>query len=65
MICNGELFDYPERKPELEAKGHIFRTNSDCELLVHLYEEHGEDLFPYLKGQFAFVLVDFRQAASC
>ncbi len=59
VICNGELFDYPERKAELEAKGHIFRTKSDCELIVHTYEEHGEDLFPYLKGQFAFVLVDF------
>ncbi len=61
MIFNGELFDYPERKPELEAKGHIFSTNTDSELLVHLYEEYGEGLFPYLKGQFAFVLVDFRR----
>ena len=59
VICNGELFDYPERKTELEAKGHVFSTKSDCELIVHTYEEHGEDLFPYLKGQFAFVLVDF------
>jgi asparagine synthase (glutamine-hydrolysing) len=59
VICNGELFDYPERKAELEAKGHVFRTKSDCELIVHTYEEHGEDLFPHLKGQFAFVLVDF------
>jgi asparagine synthase (glutamine-hydrolysing) len=59
VICNGEFFDYPERKAELEAKGHVFRTKSDCELIVHTYEEHGEDLFPHLKGQFAFVLVDF------
>ena len=58
VICNGELFDYPERKAELEARGHVFRTGSDCELIVHLYEEHREDLFPHLKGQFAFVLVD-------
>lgn len=60
-IFNGELFDYPERKRELEAKGHIFSTHTDSEVLVHLYEEHGEELFPYLKGQFAFVLVDFRR----
>lgn len=60
-IFNGELFDYPERKRELEAKGHIFSTNTDSEILVHLYEEHGEELFPYLKGQFAFVLVDLRR----
>ena len=59
VICNGELFDYPERKAELQARGHVFRGGSDCELVVHLYEEHGEDLFPHLKGQFAFVLVDF------
>ena len=59
VICNGELFDYPERKAELQARGHVFRSGSDCELIVHLYEEHGEDLFPHLKGQFAFVLFDF------
>ena len=58
VICNGELFDYPERRIELEAKGHVFRTHSDSELIVHLYEEHGEELFPLLKGQFAFALVD-------
>jgi len=59
VICNGELFDFPEWRAELEAKGHVFRTHSDCEILVHLYEEYGEDLFPHLKGQFAFALVDF------
>ena len=59
VICNGELFDYPECNAELQARGHVFRGGSDCELIVHLYEEHGEDLFPHLKGQFAFVLFDF------
>jgi asparagine synthase (glutamine-hydrolysing) len=59
VVCNGELFDFPERRAELEAKGHVFRTHSDCEIIVHLYEEHGEDLFPHLKGQFAFALADF------
>src|SRR4029079_18429828 len=59
VICNGELFDFPEQRAELEAKGHVFRTHSDCELITHLYEEHGDELFFYLKGQFAFVLVDF------
>ena len=61
VICNGELFDFPERRAELEARGHIFRTHTDSELIVHLYEEHGEALFPYLKGQFAFVLVDLKR----
>ncbi|MGD9400173.1 MAG: asparagine synthase (glutamine-hydrolyzing), partial [Methyloceanibacter sp.] len=57
-ICNGEFFEYPERRPDLEAKGHVFRTHSDSEILVHLYEEYGEGLFPYLKGQFAFAIFD-------
>ena len=59
VICNGELFDFVERRAELKAKGHVFRTHSDSEIMVHLYEEHGEGLFQHLKGQFAFVLVDF------
>ncbi len=59
VICNGEFFDFPERRAELEARGHVFGTHSDSELIVHLYEEHGEGLFPHLKGQFAFVLIDF------
>jgi asparagine synthase (glutamine-hydrolysing) len=59
VICNGEFFDFPEKRADLEAKGHAFQTQSDSELIVHLYEEHGEGLFPYLKGQFAFVLIDF------
>jgi asparagine synthase (glutamine-hydrolysing) len=59
VLVNGELFDYPELKSELEARGHVFRTHSDSELIVHLYEEHGEGLLSHLKGQFAFVLFDF------
>ncbi|MGA9442553.1 MAG: asparagine synthase (glutamine-hydrolyzing) [Methyloceanibacter sp.] len=58
VICNGEFFDHPERRAELEAKGHVFSTHSDSEILVHLYEEYGEELFSHLKGQFAFALVD-------
>lgn len=59
VVYNGELFDYPERKAELQAKGHVFRTHTDTELIVHLYEEYGEDVFMELKGQFALALVDF------
>lgn len=62
VIANGELFDYPELKAELKAKGHVFKSDSDTELIVHLYEEHGEALFEHLKGQFAFVLVDFARS---
>jgi asparagine synthase (glutamine-hydrolysing) len=59
VVYNGELFDYPERKAELEAKGHVFRTHTDTEIIVHLYEEYGEDVFAQLKGQFALALADF------
>jgi len=59
VVYNGELFDYPERKAELQAKGHVFRTHTDTELIVHLYEEYGEGVFEQLKGQFAVALVDF------
>ena len=59
VVYNGELFDYPERKAELEAKGHVFRTHTDTEIIVHLYEEYGEGVFTRLKGQFAIALIDF------
>lgn len=58
VVCNGELFDYPERRSELQARGHRLATSTDTEVLVHLWEEHQETFFPYLKGQFAFALVD-------
>lgn len=60
VVFNGEFFDYPEKKAELEAKGHRFKTSCDTELLVHLYEEHGERLCDHLRGQFAFALWDGR-----
>ena len=50
VMFNGELFDYPEQRAALEAKGHIFKTHADTEIIVHLYEEHGEDVFEHLKG---------------
>lgn len=58
VMYNGELFDYPEQKAALEAKGHVFKTHSDTELLVHFYEEYGEGMFEHLHGQFAFAIVD-------
>src|SRR4051812_25335573 len=61
VVFNGELFDYPERKAELQKRGHRFRTHCDTELLPHLYEEHGEGIFERLRGQFAVALWDRRR----
>src|SRR5262249_12313430 len=61
VVCNGELYDYPELRPQLEARGHRFATHSDTELLLHCWEERGEEFFDQVRGQFAFALWDARQ----
>jgi asparagine synthase (glutamine-hydrolysing) len=58
VVFNGELFEYPEQKAKLEARGHTFRTHADTELIPHLWEEFGEGIFDHLRGQFAFGLYD-------
>lgn len=60
VMYNGELFDYPEQRAALEAKGHVFRTHADTEVLVHLYEELGEGMFEKLNGQYGVCLVDLK-----
>src|SRR5215467_4049270 len=60
VVFNGELFDYPELRAELAAKGHRFRTHCDTELIPHLWEEHGEGMLEKLRGQFAIALWDER-----
>ena len=54
IVFNGEIFNYIELREELEANGHKFRTHSDTEVIVHLFEEYGENCLSKLNGQFAF-----------
>ncbi|MFH0906339.1 MAG: asparagine synthase (glutamine-hydrolyzing), partial [archaeon] len=57
IVFNGEIFNYKELRSKLEPK-HKFYTNSDTEVIIHLYEEFSEKLFDYLDGQFAFAIWD-------
>ena len=58
MICNGEIFNYQELKEDLIAKGHVFRTGTDTEVVVHLYEEYGTEFPKKLNGQFSVAIYD-------
>ncbi len=61
VVFNGELFDYPELKAELQGRGHRFATHCDTEIIPHLWEEYQEGMFERLRGQFALALWDSRR----
>lgn len=60
MVCNGEIFNFKELRQELLEKGHCFQTETDVEVILHLYEEYGTDFPKHLNGQFAIALYDCR-----
>lgn len=61
LIANTEIYNHNLLRKELEKKGHIFKTNSDCEVIIHAYEQWPENFIDYLNGDFAFALWDDRQ----
>jgi asparagine synthase (glutamine-hydrolysing) len=60
IVYNGEVYNFIELRDELRARGHVFRTNTDTEAIVHLYEEFGSDCVKRLRGMFAFAIYDSR-----
>ena len=60
VVFNGEIYNYKDLKPELESQGHRFQTNTDTEVIVHLYEELGANCVHKLRGMFAFAVYDER-----
>ncbi len=60
-LLNGEIYNHAALRRELEANGHRFRTRCDTEVLVHLYEQHGDQLLARLEGMFALAIFDLRR----
>src|SRR5215472_12533711 len=61
VVFNGELFDYVERRADLQQRGHRFVTHCDTEIIPHLWEDHKEEMWEKLQGQFAIALWDERR----
>lgn len=61
IVYNGEIYNHADYRTELEARGHVYRTRSDTETILHLYEEYGAKCVRYLRGMFAFAIFDRRE----
>lgn len=61
LVCNGEIYNSPALRRRLEDRGHRFRSHSDVEVILHLYEDHGAECVRELRGMFAFAIWDSRR----
>jgi asparagine synthase (glutamine-hydrolysing) len=61
VVFNGEIYNFPELRRELEGYGHVFRTNSDTEVIIHGYKQWGDDILNHLNGMFGLAIWDVRQ----
>ncbi len=61
VVCNGEIYNFVDLRDELRQQGHRFRTGSDTEVIVHLYEQYGDDCFSHLRGMFGIAIWDQRR----
>ena len=61
LVCNGEIYDFERIRGNLEALGHRFKSKSDSEAIIHLYEKYGLEFVSHLRGEFAFLLLDRRR----
>ncbi len=63
IVFNGEIYNFESIREELITKGHVFKTRCDTEVVIHGYEEYGEDIVPRLRGMFAFAIWDSESAS--